>query len=337
MTIAMVLSGGGARGAFEAGVIEAFEEAGIVPEILTGTSAGAINATAMAIGMPARQLSEMWLGLRSKDVYRVRVDLPRALRPLRLVSSTLTNLLDPPSLAIKLLEAIGWTWLLDTQPLHELLRETLGSEEVTIQPGRTLTVVAVEAVTGRLVRFTNTPPADRTDTRYSQVAMTVDHVLASAAIPVLFKPVNIEGGVYWDGGLGANTPLGAALGHRPDVCFVVATGAVDRTAAAPRSLSESISLLVDDLLRSSLVKDMEHAERINELVRLSDGTSRYKEVELHLIAPPPGGAGVHEFLDFEESATSLLIAQGREAGKAAIEAYERGRDQPDRGRGHFTR
>lgn len=325
MKIAVVLSGGGARGAFEAGVIEAFEEAGISPDIIAGTSAGAINATALAVGMPAAQLTDLWLGLRSKDVYRVRLDLPRALRPMRAVLGAASNLFDPASLVIKLLEAVGWTWLLDTAPLRSLLEKQLGSEEIRVVDGKILSVVAVEAVTGKLVRFTNTPPADRDDDRYREVDLTVDHVLASAAIPVLFRPVTIDGGVFWDGGLGANTPLGAALGHKPDVCFVVATGAVDRTSAPPKSLSESMSLLVDDLLRTSLVKDLEQAERINELVRALDGHPRYKRVEFHLIAPPPGGTGVHDFLDFEESATSLLIAQGREAGKAAIVAYQEAR------------
>lgn len=319
----MVLSGGGARGAFEAGVIEAFEQAGIVPEILAGTSAGAINATAMAIGMPAAELTTLWCGLRSRDVYRVRLDAPRLLRPLALLANARQNLFDPPSLAIKMLEAVGWTWILDTSPLRELLREQLGCEEIRIQGGKVLTVVAVEAVTGNLVRFTNRPPADSTDPRFATVApMTVDHVLASAAIPVLFRPVEIGDGMYWDGGLGANTPLGAAVGHKPDVCFVVATGAMDRMAVRPRSLSESISLLVDDLLRSSLVKDLEHAERINDLVRALGGETKYKEIDFRLIAPPAVGAGVHEFLDFEQAQASVLIQQGREAGWTAIKEFE---------------
>lgn len=321
MTIAMVLSGGGARGAFEAGVIEAFEQAEIAPEILAGTSAGAINATAMAIGMPAAELISLWSGLRSRDVYRVRVDLPRLLRPLQLLSNIKGNLLDPPSLAIKLLEAVGWTWILDTEPLRQLLREQLGCHEVQVQDGKVLTVVAVEAVTGKMVRFTNQPPATSADPRYATVDLTVDHVLASAAIPVLFRPVTIGSGVYWDGGIGANTPLAAALGHKPDVCFVVATGAVDRLSNAPKSLSESISLLVDDLLRTSLVKDLEHAERINELVRALGGHDRYKEVQFHVIAPPPGGAGVHEFLDFDSAQAGVLIQQGREAGWRAIKDF----------------
>lgn len=323
MKIAMVLSGGGARGAFEAGVIEAFEREGIVPEILTGTSAGAINATAMAVGMPAAELTSLWCGLRSRDVYRVRLDVPRLLRPLELLGGIRGNLLDPPSLAIKLLEAVGWTWLLDPSPLRELLQSHIGEGPIHVLEDKVLTVVAVEAVTGKLVRFTNSPPVQSADPRYETVDLTLDHVLASAAIPVLFKPVKIGNGVYWDGGLGANTPLGAAVGHKPDVCFVVATGAVDRMAAAPKSLSESISLLVDDLLRSSLVKDLEHAERINDLVRAMDGHSRYKTIDFRLIAPPPGGAGVHEFLDFDQAQASVLIQQGREAGWAAIREFER--------------
>lgn len=326
MRTAIVLSGGGARGAFEAGVIAAFEEAGIAPDIITGTSAGAINGTAMAIGMPAAQLMGLWSGLRNKDVYRVRLDLPRALRPLRFLMGGKDGFLSATGLTLKLLESIGWTWLLDTQPLRELLEDQMGGRRIKVLENKTLVVVATESITGRITRFTSRAPRIEADERYQLVEMTVDHVLASAAIPVLFKPVELDGGVYWDGGVGANTPLGAALGYDPDVCFVVATGAVDRTAAKPSTLSESISLLVDDLLRTSLVKELEGAERVNQLVRAMGGHPRYKEVEFHLISPPPGmSAGVADFLDFDESSATVLIAQGRQAAQKAIAAYRTAR------------
>lgn len=322
MKTAIVLSGGGARGAFEAGVIAAFEDAGVDVDVITGTSAGAINATAMAIGMPAEDLMALWCGLRNRDVYRVRIDIPRFLRPLRFLSNNKS--MTPTGLTLRMLESVGWTWLLDTAPLRELLHDQLGRDRVAVLPNKVLTVVSVEAVTGRITRFTSQPPRRRADSRYRVVDMTIDHVLASAAIPVLFRPVEIDGGVYWDGGIGANTPLGAALGYDPDVCFVVATGAVDRMAARPKTLSESLSLLVDDLLTTNLTKELEGAERVNQLIRAMGGHPRYKEVEFHLISPPAGmSAGVADFLDFEGSSASVLIAQGRKAAETAIARFRR--------------
>lgn len=328
-TYGLVLSGGGARGAFEAGVVKALHDAGIVPSIVAGTSAGAINGTAVAIGMAADDLVDIWATLTSEDVYRVRRDLWNAFSPRELLRHPRRLLPrrghSPVSHAM---EAVGWTWFLDPSPLRELLVRLIGGERLPIADDVRFTVVSVELGTGELARFTNASPPLH-DARYREVELTVDHVMSSAAIPVLFQPTGLDGGLYWDGGIASNTPLGAALGHRPDVCFVVATGAVDRSAGAPGSLSEAVSLLVDDLLRISLLRDLEHAMRVNELIDVIGedyGGGRYKKVEFHLIAPPSGGAGVSDFLDFEPARARQLIAQGVAAGRAAVAAHHRQRD-----------
>src|SRR5688500_11843576 len=106
MRLGLVLSGGGATGAFEVGVVAAMEEAGLRAEVLSGTSAGALNAAGLACGLDAAALGRLWTSERGTDVFRLRADL--------------WNLVNLPgllghgtdSLVQRVLRGIGWPWLL---------------------------------------------------------------------------------------------------------------------------------------------------------------------------------------------------------------------------------
>lgn len=322
-----MLSGGGAKGAFEAGVIAAVEEAGVRPDVVSGTSAGALNAAAMACGIDAGTLAQLWTGLESGDVYRLRRDVHRLVRPLHLLGNP-ARLLGRGwySTSEHLLDSIGWTWLFHMAPLRRRLVDMLGGDELPIVGGKTLTVSCLDAATGELVRFTNAAPTGaRDDGTYRQVTMTVDHVLASAAIPGIFAPVEIDGGTWWDGGLVANTPLTAAMGYGPTTAIVVATGAVERTGRAPRSLGEAASQIVDHLMRHGMVKDMDHAQTVNELVRAAPDATRHRHVDLVPIVPGDHDrSGLGELLDFDPRRARQLIDHGHEAGAEALRAWQEG-------------
>ena len=327
MPTALVLSGGGAKGAFEAGVIAALDDAGIQPDVLSGTSAGALNAAAVACGVGTDRLIRLWGSMESGDVYRVRRDVHRLIRPLHLVSDPAALLgRGPHSTSEHLLESIGWTWLFHTAPLRRRLVALLGGEVLPIRGDRVLTVSCVDAATGELVRFTNRKPTgERDDGTYREVTMTVDHLLASAAIPGIFAPVEIDGVTWWDGGLVANTPLTAALGYEPDAAIIVATGAVDRTGEPPRSLGEAVSRIVDHLMRHGMVKDIDHAQTVNELVRAAPGATHHREVDLVPVVPGDADrSGLGELLDFHPGRARQLIAHGREEGAAALERWRDG-------------
>src|SRR5919109_2280475 len=84
---ALVLSGGGGRGAYHIGVLEALIQHGWMqdgkgPDIIAGTSIGAINAAALASGLPLKELKERWLAMHTEEVHRLSNDLPAAARPL---------------------------------------------------------------------------------------------------------------------------------------------------------------------------------------------------------------------------------------------------------------
>lgn len=314
MEIGLVLSGGGAKGAFEVGVIAAVRELGLEPTVLSGTSAGAINASALAIGMDVEELAGMWRRLHTEDVYHLRRDLRSMVRPRQLLQQA-------DNFADRVLGSVSWTWFLDTSPLRRLLRTILGGEHLTVLPGTTLTVTAVEALTGDVVRFTNTPlPAGRTDDRVEVVPLTLDHVLASAAMPLLFAPVEIDGRMFWDGALLANTPLSAALAHEPEVVVAVTTSPMGGPPRPPRTLGEAISLLAEDLLRASLLRELWHAETVNELVRYAPSRSSGRLVELILVEPERS-SNDRGLLDFEPARAARLISEGREVGLRSLERW----------------
>lgn len=324
MRTALVLSGGGAKGAFEAGVIAGLDELGIRPTVLSGTSAGALNAAALAVGLGADEIVELWSNLESRDVYRLRHDVHRLIRPLHFARHPRRILgLGTRTTTEHLLDSIGWTWLFETSPLRRKLVDVLGGETLTVRDDVVLTVSCLEASTGELIRFTNTPPPEgRGNDAAVQAEMTVDHLLASAAIPGLFAPVEIDGRTYWDGGLIANTPLTGAVAHEPDRAIVVASGAVDRDHEVPQSLGEVVSLGVDHLLRFALLKDLDHTETVNRLVAAAPDATKHRTIDLVPIVPDEATPGVGALMDFEPERARELIAAGREAALRSFDDHD---------------
>lgn len=280
----------------------------------------------MACGIPPDDLVDLWGSLESGDVYRVRRDVHRLVRPVHLLAHP-DRLLGRGVHATSehVLDSIGWTWLFHLGPLREQLVELLGDEVLPVRDGVTLTVACVDAASGDLVRFTNRAPGgDRAEPGFHEVELTVDHLLASAAIPAVFAPVEIDGRTYWDGGLIANTPLTAAVSYDPEVAFVVATGAVDRTGEPPRSLGQLASRIVDHLMRFSLVQDLDHAQTVNELVRAAPDATRHRVIDLVPVVPERVHTGIGELLDFDPARARELVAGGERKGAEAIRAWRAG-------------
>ena len=312
MRLGLVLAGGGAKGAFEAGVVAAMQRRGLVADVVSGTSAGALNAAGLAAGMDAAELADVWRQVTSRDVYGLRRDVWNLLRPGGLVS--------PGSLAQRMLASIGWTYLLRTAPLRRTLVRVLGGERIRVPDHRVLVVSAVERDSGALVRFTSTAPsAHRLTPRFRVVAPSVDHLLASAAIPLVFEPGRVAASAYWDGGLLANTPLAPALAYEPDAVVVVTTATRTRPAPAPRTLGQAISLLIDNLLAFSLASDLARAETINELCRVAGETPQRKLVDILVIQPT--GLDLGDGLDFHPPHADVLIRLGEEVGGRALDAW----------------
>jgi NTE family protein len=305
--LAVVLSGGGAPAAyFGAGVIQAIEDAGMRPDILSGVCAGAVNACAVGSGMTANDLAKMWCNIRWTDIYRPRTDIWNAVKVGKLFRPT-TNIAEWA------LNAIGWTYLLDTGPARHTLAAEFGGPEVRPARGATIVLSAVDQDSGEVVRFcTKPPPARRRDDRFRQVDLTVDHVMASAGVPLLFPP----------GTQTACSPLAPVMRYEPDRVIVVCGAGMSRPTGTPGSLGLAISLLVDNVARLALHADLDHARTVNRLVRAAPGTTDEREVPLLLIEPTEPGFAVDGFLRFTSGKARTLIEYGREQAEKALAGWD---------------
>jgi NTE family protein len=284
--VAVILSGGGARGAYEVGVLwYIFDDLtrilGRPPriDILCGTSVGAINACYLAahLGDPVlglRRLVELWTDLELTRMlgFGVRqvVGLPRVL-----------------------LGGGGGHGLFDVRPMADLVQREISWRAVARclrrSMLRALTVSCTEVSTGRTVVFmqvapeltvpSNAPP--RTLFRAARVGPP--HALASAAIPLLFPPVRIDEELYLDGGLRQNTPIAPALRLGATHIFAIGssrevTGRVVREGAGQAlARAPGAAFLLGKVLNAFLLDhvdvDIELLSRINSV--LEDGTAAY--------------------------------------------------------------
>jgi len=291
---ALVLSGGGARGAYEAGVLRYLFEAlpkelGHAPriDIVTGTSVGAVHAcyvaaTAHLERSRSARLGKVWEQLQGDVVLgsptRELTRLPRRL---------LGALRAPRELASGELPARLYG-LIDTQRLEELVTQGIPWNRISrnLSEGRleALSVAATEVATGRTVVFVETADIE-SEPRWtldpSVVArpthIRLDHALASAAIPVLFPTVRIDDSYFADGGLRLNTPLSPALRLGADRILVIAlrggaTGgrAGDAEARRVERFGNPLFLfgkVLNALLLDHVESDLSHMRLLNDILR----------------------------------------------------------------------
>lgn len=223
--IALVLQGGGALGAYQAGVFQALQEHDLTPDWVVGTSIGAINAAIIAGNEPTHRLErlqEFWQRVAHRDGLDMRrvIDVARQFNT-RL--STLDALLRgvrgffaprfPNYFAAGLVVEPEEASFYEISELAETLKELIDFDYLNAPHGMRLTVNAVKVTCGELTSFDN-----------SQQALGVEHVMASGALPPGFPPVRVDGELYWDGGLYSNTPLETVLNDQPPMnrlCFMV--------------------------------------------------------------------------------------------------------------------
>lgn len=229
---AFVLSGGGNLGASQVGAVMALLERGIEPDLLVGTSAGAINAAYLA-GDPgldgARRLADIWTSVRTRDVFRLPI------KPWHLLSHLRSDALYHSDGLRRLLEG--------SLPYAHI-------EEATLH----LRIVATDFETGGAVAFHSGP--------------VIDAVLASSALPGLFPPVDIDGRLYVDGGIADNVPISPAVGAGAKEIYVIRTGfdcpVNGRRLRAMDVLWRSIGLL----LNRALTDDVRRFKRAAKIVVL---------------------------------------------------------------------
>jgi NTE family protein len=311
--LALVLSGGGAQAAyFGAGVALGLADLGLRPDVLSGASAGALNAGLLGCGVHPQALVRLWSGIDGRDVYQVRKDVWRLPRWRAMFGRPGADFVGYA------LESIGWTWALDTAPARRLLVEHAGGAGLRITAGTAVVVSAVDSVTGDLVRFTNQLP-ERDRDSFRRTDLRVDHLLASSAAPLLFPPVRINGRSYIDAGLVANTPLAPALAYEPGVVVVVAS-----SNAGPMpdsgSLDDALALLFANVARFALLQDFRHACTINTLAANAPAATAKREVKLILVEPA-AEFSISGFLRFDPQVARVLTEHGRERVCEAMSGF----------------
>ncbi len=243
---ALVLSGGGGRGAYHVGVLRFLEEHEWFPDIVVGTSIGAVNGAAIASGHNAHSLWALWRRLRTKDVQK------QNLNPLK-----------------------GY-FLLDTSPLRETLQqegwvdfERINSEETAVH----LRVTATEVNSGHLHVFGNTDDIYPSQMQHEPIGL--DHIIASCSIPIVYPATQLHNNLYWDGATVANTPLGPAIDAGAEEIIVVIMTPWEtheddgsNLSKAPNNIIAAASTTLEWALLASFQADMKLFRRINQLVRL---------------------------------------------------------------------
>jgi predicted acylesterase/phospholipase RssA len=362
-TLGLVLSGGGARGAFQVGVYERLLEdprfAG-GPVVLSGTSAGAINAALIAAGRSPQEMMDFWneiaddppvvasaLFFRSAMLSLLRLAAEEARRWLRTTGPARTFLQrarnhippEPGSLTAlwveyllgtrfelvsRLLEGIREPFLADTSRLRSRLVRAVGGERVPRHTAR-LAISTVDANTGAVVRFaTDETPLTRPPDYIVVEAITVDMILASASIPLLFPPVPIGRHLLWDGGLLVNTPLApvVALGAE-EIITVLVTEPPEPAAGPLRHFGRAVERTVDSFLENAYSIDRKLLHARNRLARLEGGP--YRDVTLYEAVRPQrdGCFNTGSYLYFERGVLAALHAAGLRAAEAWLAAGPR--------------
>jgi NTE family protein len=298
-TVGLVLTGGGSRSAYQVGVLLALAE--MLPrarnpfQVIVGTSAGAVAASVLAAEAhhwrrAVAGLERVWANFQSSQVFHV--DASHMLRAgahwvLALISGGMV--LSPPKS------------VLDNSPLRELLGVHVDCSGIrrSIERGhvRAFALCASSYSTGRTVAFFDGIDSIRDWSRVQRIGvrtqLTLDHLMASAAIPLLFPPMRIGDEYYGDGAMRQVHPLSPAIHLGADRLLIIGVRArraagvqVNRLPPIMPTPGEIFGYMLDTLFTDQIYSDLEQLERFNELVHAAPQAARGgRPIETLMLAP----------------------------------------------------
>jgi NTE family protein len=276
---ALILTGGGAKGAYEAGAVAAFVEGGLPIRLVAGSSAGALSA-AMIVAGRADRLEAIWRSLTREQIYSLR-------------APTFFAGLLPGWLTLRALGNAGS--LLDSRPLRELITATVELERIRSSP------IGLVVTATDLVR--------RESRVFDNQTVTVDALVAAAAVPGLFPAVHVNGAVLVDGGLTGRAPVLEALDAVPvDRALVVLSYAPDEHAAPATTIRRSMEEAFETTMLHQIRRDV-------ELARL-----KHPATDIQLLTP--SAALKLRPLEFDAEAISRALALGRADAQTCLEALD---------------
>jgi NTE family protein len=298
---ALVLSGGGARGAYQAGVLQGLVEIGMIGaegspfEIIVGSSAGSINAGMLAahadvLRNGVTRLVEVWSQIAANEVFRTDI---RSLGRI----------------------GVRWAWdlsfggalrrvqpkaLLDTAPLRTLLKRIpLARVEEHVKSGAlyAVAVAATDLYTSNGYLFvqghSGIKPWKRSRWRIERTRLAIDHLMASSAIPIFFPSVKIDGRHFGDGCIRNTAPLSPAINLGAQRIVAVGVQGPGSDAAASRKLppptiAQIAGVLLDAVMLDAIESDVEHSARVNRSVvscRAREGNDPFRWVDVLWLRP----------------------------------------------------
>ena len=300
---ALVLPGGGARGAFQVGVLKALAE--LLPKdspnpfpVISGTSAGAVNAVVLAsraerFRLAMAELERVWGHFRCHHVYRTD-NWTMLKSSLHWATALITGglALSPPCS------------LLDNSPLRELLSGQIHFPRIrdAVEAGHLDAIAVTAAGYGSARSKTFFEGCDslgsweRTRRLGKHTTLNIDHLMASIAVPMVFAPQRIGNEYFGDGAMRQATPLSPAVHLGADRILVI--GIRDETAdkepevlGEPPSFAQIAGYMLDTLFMDGLYSDLERVTRINQLIDAVPAAdrrgslSRVRPIDTMLIVP----------------------------------------------------
>ena len=300
-TTALVLTGGGARAGYQVGVLKAIRE--LIPDrsvnpfpILCGTSAGAVNAVALAthadnFSYGVERLLRVWEGFRAEQIYRA----------------------DPAGIGLTAAHwlgalTLGWlthSWprsLLDNSPLRELLKRRIDLARIDdVISARALRAVCVTCSgynSGQSVSFfqgrPDLEPWRRTQRIGAHVKIEIDHLMASSAIPFVFPAAKVNREYFGDGSMRQLAPISPAIHLGAEKILVVGAGRLAEEDVRPEvttypPLAQIAGHTLSSIFLDSLRMDVERLDRINRTLTLIPEERRktlsLRPIEVLVISP----------------------------------------------------
>jgi NTE family protein len=274
--IALVLQGGGALGAYQAGVYEALHEAGIEPDWVIGTSIGAINASLIAGNAREKRLphiKEFWRRMHTREFWGLAhwPGLDMAASYWSTLFGGIPSFFEPNPLAF-----FGANFPLgadragfySTAPLAKTLGELVDVEMIARCSPR-LTVGAAHVRSSRMHYF---------DSRES--AITIRHIMASGALPPAFPAVRLDGELYWDGGILSNTPIEAIFDDIPRRdSLIFAVHMWNPTGPEPASIADVLHRHKDIQYSSRVSSHITRQRQLHKLRHVVSELAKYIPAE----------------------------------------------------------
>lgn len=272
---ALVLSGGGAKGAYQIGAYIGLHKQGYHPDYIVGTSVGSINGAFIASGASHQELRNAWLDIEG-NVSRWRWDAWRFHK---------------------------WNSLASAEPLRKYLQERIDWDALN-GPGIPFTCTAVNTATGDIANW-------------SREEITVEHLLASSAIPGLFPPITIDGQQYFDGGVVNNTPLRPAI--RAGATEVMAIMAHPLQRCVPeeaRNIPEVMARVTELHHYQALNREIKRGLESNEFLQKHRFWRKRHQIKFQWVGPSEPLQG--NLMDFKRSKIENWLACGERDGEEAL-------------------